>query len=172
MIKHQTKDDIARGFIELLLISDLDKISVKSICAKVGIARQSFYYHFEDIGDLIAYCVDFSTQDISKVMMESLSIDEALAYLSKVIKKNYDIFRKIFYSPYRVRNQDKMITAIKDWLAHLLRQGMIKPELKIEELEAWLNYHALAILGSCLDLANRNENERVIIRVIKRILTQ
>ena len=89
MIKHQTKDDIAKSFAELVRNKDLSKISVKNICESVGIARQSFYYHFEDISDLIAYCIEAASEDIAKEMMQAATIEEALTYLYQKITKNY-----------------------------------------------------------------------------------
>ena len=172
MIKHQTKDDIAKSFAELVRKKDLSKISVKNICESVGIARQSFYYHFEDISDLIAYCIEAASEDIAKEMMQAATIEEALTYLYQKITKNYDIFRKVFDSPYRVRNQTKIIMVIKDWLMHLISNGTVKVDLRVEELASWLDYQALGILGSFLNLANSKTSEGQTVETIVHILTK
>ena len=44
---------IAFAFKELLLKKSIDKITINDITEKCGINRQTFYYHFHDIYELI-----------------------------------------------------------------------------------------------------------------------
>ena len=48
-----TKQAIKTSFIKLLNEQPLNKISVRSIVEDCGINRNSFYYHYRDIPDLI-----------------------------------------------------------------------------------------------------------------------
>lgn len=50
-----TKKVIAKSFVELLEEKPFEKISIGDIAAKAGINRQTFYYHFKDIRDLIEW---------------------------------------------------------------------------------------------------------------------
>ena len=59
-----TKQAIMNCLLELLSTKQLDKITVKDIIEDCGVNRQTFYYHFEDIPDLISqyivsdlYCI-------------------------------------------------------------------------------------------------------------------
>ena len=45
----ETEDKILDAALKLLEEKNLDKISVKDICDKCGINRNTFYYHFTDI---------------------------------------------------------------------------------------------------------------------------
>ncbi len=47
------KDRIADVFLELVKKKSIDKITIKNIVEQCGITRQSFYYHFSDIFNLI-----------------------------------------------------------------------------------------------------------------------
>ena len=53
MSKATTKFAIAFAFKELLLEKSIDKITINDITEKCGINRQTFYYHFHDIYELI-----------------------------------------------------------------------------------------------------------------------
>ena len=50
-----TKRAIAASFRELLETMPLEKITVSSIAERTGINRQTFYYHFHDIYDLVSW---------------------------------------------------------------------------------------------------------------------
>ena len=48
-----TKIAMAQSLKRMLLIKDLDKITISDITNDCGINRQTFYYHFKDIYDLL-----------------------------------------------------------------------------------------------------------------------
>lgn len=49
----QTKTVIIDTFLKLLEITSFDKITVKDICSKCEINRNTFYYYFKDIQDVL-----------------------------------------------------------------------------------------------------------------------
>ena len=55
MSKATTKFAIAFAFKELLLEKSIDKITINDITEKCGINRQTFYYHFHDVYELIEW---------------------------------------------------------------------------------------------------------------------
>ena len=50
------KAKIAQTLYELLKHKSLDKITVKELVDTCNISRQSFYYHFQDIMDVVEWC--------------------------------------------------------------------------------------------------------------------
>lgn len=50
-----TKKALAYSLKELLIEKPLSKITINDICQKCSVNRQTFYYHFADIRDLIEY---------------------------------------------------------------------------------------------------------------------
>ena len=48
-----TKQAIMDGFIELSKQMPIDKITVKKVTDYIGITRNTFYYHYQDILSLI-----------------------------------------------------------------------------------------------------------------------
>ena len=54
----QTRKMIQNAFIELARKEPVDKITVKEIVDYCQINRNSFYYHFEDLPDLIASIIE------------------------------------------------------------------------------------------------------------------
>ena len=54
-MRQTTKEAIAQAFEGLLEKRSIDKITVKDIVAECGVNRQTFYYHFRDIYDLMEW---------------------------------------------------------------------------------------------------------------------
>ena len=58
-----TKEIIAKTFTELLDEKPMSKITVKDIVERCGVNRNTFYYHFKDIYDLVEWsCLEDATQ--------------------------------------------------------------------------------------------------------------
>ena len=71
MSKATTKFAIAFAFKELLLEKSIDKITINDITEKCGINRQTFYYHFHDIYELIEWICE--TKEDPKQIIERLN---------------------------------------------------------------------------------------------------
>ena len=52
-----TKQAIAASLAKLLQERPISQITVKDVCADCGLNRQTFYYHFQDIYDLLFWLV-------------------------------------------------------------------------------------------------------------------
>ena len=52
------KHDLAEALCQLLETKTLEKITVKDIVARCGVNRQTFYYHFRDVYDLMRWIFD------------------------------------------------------------------------------------------------------------------
>ena len=77
MSKATTKFAIAFAFKELLLEKSIDKITINDITEKCGINRQTFYYHFHDIYELIEWICetdDWTDPEVWKKANPSLGI--------------------------------------------------------------------------------------------------
>lgn len=57
-MKEFTKRAISETFTELLKTQTIEKITVKMIAETCGINRQTFYYHFSDIYELMEWTLD------------------------------------------------------------------------------------------------------------------
>lgn len=90
MSKSMTKKVIAYSFKELLKEKPLNKITVNDIAAKCDINRQTFYYHFIDIRDLIEW---ICLQDADAVLKEN---------------KTYDTWTEGFLSIFELMLKDKV----------------------------------------------------------------
>ena len=84
-----TKRAIAASLKELLLERPLNKITVNDIAERCDINRQTFYYHFQDIADLIEW---ICMTDADKVLKDN---------------KTYDTWQEGFLSIFQILKEDK-----------------------------------------------------------------
>ena len=52
---NQTKRLLAQSLMDLMTTIPLEKISVNDIVDHAGVGRNTFYYHFQDVYDLLSY---------------------------------------------------------------------------------------------------------------------
>ena len=50
-----TKNALANSLTELMAATPLDKITVRMLVENCGLNRQTFYYNFQDIYDLLGW---------------------------------------------------------------------------------------------------------------------
>ena len=50
-----TKKALASSLKEILKTKPISKVTVSDICSNCGIRRQSFYYHFADLPELVEW---------------------------------------------------------------------------------------------------------------------
>lgn len=78
-MRQSTKQALSETFKTLLEVRRIDKITVKDIVSKCGVNRQTFYYHFRDIYDLMEWTLENDIRDylsdISDFSEDSLIIE-------------------------------------------------------------------------------------------------
>ena len=67
-----TKEIIAKTFTELLDEKPMSKITVKDIVERCGVNRNTFYYHFKDIPDVVEFILKKKWDDSGTPTGQSL----------------------------------------------------------------------------------------------------
>lgn len=95
-----TKKEIKSSMLRLLQSKPLDSIKVKDIIDDIGISRNTFYYHYHDIYDVLKDIFDDSMSEVNKPNPERFDWEEAFQKMSdnSLIKKS--IITNIFKSKY------------------------------------------------------------------------
>ncbi len=96
-----TKTAIEQKFLELLSEKSLNQISVKSLTATVGINRNTFYYHYKSIPDLLETVVKNLVDELFENYPPAESLDDCLTAATDFIKQNEAGIRHIYESTSR-----------------------------------------------------------------------
>ena len=167
-----TKIAMAQSLKRMLLIKDLDKITISDITNDCGINRQTFYYHFKDIYDLLEWVY---TNEVTKALGE---------------KKTYETwqqgFKQIFQ--YIVNNKEFVLTTFnsvsREYLerylyneVYLLLIGVVEEKAKgiavREKDKSFIaDFYKYAFVGIVLDWIKsgmKEESDKIIERLNKLI---
>ena len=96
-----TKKAIVNSFIKLLNEKPLDKITVKNIAEDCGINRNTFYYHFSDIRELV-YTIDSQIHSVSELDFNGDSWVDSFVEAAKFVIDN----KKAVYNIYNSLNRE------------------------------------------------------------------
>ena len=80
------EDKLKKIVIDLVKTTSLDKISITAICQKAKIKRQTFYYHYQSVYDLI-YSIFYEIKIDCK---DSYDFDQIIKDLQTFLNKNQD----------------------------------------------------------------------------------
>ena len=92
------KAAICRSASELLTKKRTKKLTVKDIVEECGITRQTFYYHFQDIYDLLDWTLQ---EDIHRLIVNEIELDnweESIAALFAYMQANRLLILNAFHS--------------------------------------------------------------------------
>lgn len=93
-----TKKALAVSLKKLLLKKPLDKITVKDITDQCGVNRQTFYYHFDDVADLIEYICISDCEEVLGNNKTYNTWQEGFLAIFDLMVKDKPFIMNIFYS--------------------------------------------------------------------------
>ena len=89
---------LAAAAVSLLEERPLDKITVRDITDRCGLTRNTFYYHFQDIYDLLDWTLQ---EDIHRLIVNEIDLDnweESIAALFAYMRANRLLILNAFHS--------------------------------------------------------------------------
>ena len=93
-----TKDQLAAALKTILAVKPIERITIRDIVEICGVNRQTFYYHFEDVYDLLEYVFE---SDADKYLPKVIVYDrwkEDVVYYFKYLYDNRDFAISLFHS--------------------------------------------------------------------------
>ena len=100
-----TKEIIAKTFTELLDEKSMSKITVKDIVERCGVNRNTFYYHFKDIPDVVEFILKKKWDEILEHPQDRASILECMEEMADLVRNN----RKVMFNVYRSVKKDTFL---------------------------------------------------------------
>ncbi len=87
-LKNLTKRQLADSLKKLMLTKPLSKINIHEIATNSGVNRQTFYYHFHDIYDLLEWLLIEETIILFQENGASVALSEGVLRLLMYIQQN------------------------------------------------------------------------------------
>lgn len=164
---------ISDTFSELVKTQDVDKSTVTMLIGECHISRQTFYYHFQDMDEVLEWTILEKSKQMLEQSIQAEEPEKALRVFVSFFKRNAVQMRKFMES----RKRDRAVRILIDALIQYLR-GVIEryksPEIKIDydDMEVMLRFFACGMMGILIHYADNPQlSEEKLIEQIRRILT-
>lgn len=102
MAKNYTKDLIRSEFIKLLNKKSLHNVTVTELAKQCKIERKTFYYHYENLTELIKEIFDEELDQVIEEYNETLSWEEGFILVAKFILDNKKAIKHMYESDYKI----------------------------------------------------------------------
>ncbi|WP_027089284.1 TetR/AcrR family transcriptional regulator C-terminal domain-containing protein [Thomasclavelia saccharogumia] len=90
-ISLQTKQKLATSLKKFMMLKSLNKITVTDIIRDCNVNRKTFYYHFEDIYDLLKWILEQEAVEVVKKFDLMVDYKEAIIFVMSYIENNAHI---------------------------------------------------------------------------------
>lgn len=149
-----TRREIKTRFMELLSEKNLDKITVKELAEVCGISRNTFYYHYHDIFEVLEEIFQCEIMKVVEAEKRYGSLKEAFLMATKFAQDNrtamlhvHQSTKKTFFENYLIRVSDKII---KEYI-YQQAECLEVDESDINLLTVFYKYGLLGILREWID---------------------
>lgn len=156
----QVKPMIAEAFIRLSKQKNIDKITVKDLVEACGISRQTFYYHFQDILEVIEWSLD---QAFSHLLEQSLCRRRPEAVLRGFLETVGGVGGAAAEAPPLAKARAGR-AAPRPLRAHLLKRGdraqRPRAGLSYEDMDTALSFCTYGVVGLLLESCEKKSADR------------
>lgn len=163
-----TKNAIMSSLVKLLNEKPLDKITVKDIVLDCGINRNTFYYHYHDIYDLLKDIFIIETEKALELAGEKRSWQEGFLYSAQFVLKN----KRAVYHVYSSSNRDELerymysiAGAIMTGFVRTEAEGLDASEEDIKLLASFYKHAVVGIYKEWLQNGLKGDPEEFILRI-------
>lgn len=163
-----TKKAIAFTLKELLLEKPISKITINDITERCDINRQTFYYHFQDITDLIEWiCVE----DADKALKDKSSYEtwqDVFLAVFDLMKKDYAFIMNIYRSishEILTKYLCKLVYPIIYQVVDEKSKGYVVREDDKKFITDFYKYSFVAIVLNWIDGDMKDDQKKIVKRV-------
>ena len=133
MAKNYTKNLIKQEFIKLLNKKSLHNITVTEIAKQCKIERKTFYYHYENLPQLVKEIFDEELEDVIEEFNETLSWEESFISATKFILENKKVVGHMYESDYKVELEKYIFSISGEIMRKYVRR--VAKDTKAQEID-------------------------------------
>lgn len=142
----KTRETILYTYLSLLEKKEFDKITVTDLVEGCSISRQTFYYHFDDIDDMIKWAFNDEIEKALKASKDSPDWIEAIYNLIPMLEKYNIILTSVQKSHSLIGIQRHLTHCIYRFICEYYARNHNMKEANEKQLFA-VKYTAAAIAG-------------------------
>lgn len=146
---------IAETFLTMAKERNIDKITVKDLVETCHISRQTFYYHFQDMLDVIVWSVDQTLRKVLAQGMREETLTDSLRVFVTFTIESSSLLCRLLRSQYRERMEFLIVQSIQDYLRAMVHRQAARLSIPQEDLDLSLRFTSFGIVGVLLENCER-----------------
>ena len=151
-----TKRAMAQSLKKILVVKELDKITITDITNDCGINRQTFYYHFKDIPDVVEFILKKKWDEILEHPQDRASILECMEEMADLVRNN----RKVMLNVYRSVKKDTFLFYMNEISNYIImeyfRKNADQFDLDEGEIRILIQYYKCLFMGFLMEWLDNN----------------
>lgn len=149
------KERIAREFAELARTKSIDKITVKDIVEACHITRQTFYYHFQDLIDMIDWSLRQAMEELVEKSIRIDSREQVIElFLSETVKAR-GLLRKLLASQLREQTERLIVESVRSYFREMVERRELLQDVSRSDAQVALDFYTFATVGMMLEYCSR-----------------
>ena len=160
-MSHLTEQAIQQAFINMLAERPLDKITVREIAQTCGISRNTFYYHYHDVYDLLDKMFAVEEERMLADMQGIATMKQGLVEATRFAVEN----RRAIYHIYSSVSRDMLSRYLYKSASIYMRRYIVgqdeATELTEEELDDLVFLLASMVEGAVINIMREGLSLRV-----------
>lgn len=149
------KERIAREFIRLARAGSIDRITVKDIVEACHITRQTFYYHFRDLLDVIDWSLRRTVEELAEKSLQLDSRQQVMElFLTEAVQAK-DLIRRLLDSQLREQTERLLVEAVRAWFQEMADRRELLEDVSRADAQVALDFYSYAVVGILLEYCGR-----------------
>lgn len=145
-----TKQRIMDSFLDLLNQKSLDKLTVKDVIEVAEVNRNTFYYYFEDIYDLLNNVFLKKFDDFCNETREKTTFYSEYVRAAEFIFTNKNAMEHVYHSKDKALIQQYMERVTKLFVRHFVEQAASDYDLSDDGITYLTCFYSNAIVGDTM----------------------
>lgn len=141
------KEIIAEAAKTLAFEKKVKKLTVKDIVQECNITRQAFYYHFEDIPELLKWMLEKASEQLAEECLNQKDSMQGLSYFFTVATSMQSHNERGLQSNYGEEIEKILNDFIYDFFRTAMEKNEAYKEYSSKDKDFMLRYHCQAIIG-------------------------
>lgn len=154
-----TKRALAASLKKLLERQTLSKITVKDIVDNCGVNRQTFYYHFHDVYDLMEWIFDDETEIFLMEKVDTESWDKTINDIFRYMKDNRAFIVNVCHSLNRETLEQYLFRRIYTVIAAYAKKELKGAVVNADDFDFLVRFYSFALIGFGMEWANQGMKE-------------
>lgn len=154
------KKKLADALIELAGRKSLDKITIKDLVEMCGISRQSFYYHYQDILDVIEWILQSNTEFLLDQTLKAESKREAMSIFIDFAFANHHFLQTLLASRHRELIEHMISKTLRSYLQELYLRSATGIHIGDLDADVALSFYTYGLAGVLLEHVTSKKTDR------------